>query len=179
MRKSILAVTTLLALLSSSRVLSAQSPRAGPFDPRTGRFGAVLSGEPAREADTLDVSSEKAWRAITQVYEQLHIPLSVADSEAHVLGVIRGVQRRPVGGLRLSQVLECGMGVYGPNAEHYTVQLTALTGVAPAGPDHSLISTRVGGVASPNGLNSSVNCSSSGALEEKIITMLREAVASP
>jgi hypothetical protein len=179
MRYTLMAVTTFAALLGGSRGVSAQSPRVGPFDPRTGRFGTILNGEPAREADTLNVSPEQAWRALTHVYEQLHIPLTVADTEAHVLGAIRGVQRRPVGGLRLSQMLECGMGVYGPNAERYTVQLTALTSVAPAGPDHSLISTRVGGIASPNGLNSSVNCSSSGALEEKIIAMLREAVASP
>jgi hypothetical protein len=174
MQNRIIALT-IGVLLLGTHALQAQSPRAGPFDPKTGRFAMVLSGEPAREADTLNVSPDKAWRALTQVYQQLGIGLSVADTEAHVLGVVRGSQRRPVGGLRLSLVLECGMGIYGANADRYSVLLTALTNVAPAGPDRSVISSRVGGVASPNGLNSSVSCSSSGALEEKIFTMLRAA----
>ncbi len=163
------------ALLLGGLEAHAQAPSAGPFDPKTGRFAKVLSGDAAREADTLSVSTDRAWRALAQVYGQLGIALSVVDTESHVLGVVRGVQRRPVGGMRLSQMLECGVGTYGANADHYTVLLTALTAIAPAGPDRSIINTRVGGVASPNGVNSSVSCNSSGALEEKIISLLREA----
>ena len=106
------------------------------------------------------MSTDKVWAALGDVYRDLGVALSVADSQSHVLGALRVTQRRPVGGERLSRLLECGSGPYGPNAERYTVQLTLLTHVEALGDGRSIVDTRVGGSAAPNGLNSAVSCGS-------------------
>ena len=71
-------------------------------------------------------------------------------------------------------ILECGTGNYGPNAERYTVQLTVLSGVRSLDAGHSTIESRVVGIASQNGLSSSVKCGTNGMLEEKIVNTLRD-----
>lgn len=164
----------LLVSASAARATAQGGTRSGPFDLRTGRFGSAVSPDPARPADSLAVPSARAWTALGQVYEGLGIKLTVIDTEAHVVGVLRGVQRRPVGDLRLSRVLECGSGQYGPNAERYTVQLTALSQVIALTDTTVAVDTRVGGVAAQNGVNSSVGCASTGELEERIIALLKK-----
>ena len=148
--------------------------RAGPFDPKSGRFATSLPSESNRPPDTLAVSSDKVWAAINQVYGQLGIPITVVDTQSKVLGALRATQRHPVAGERLSRIVECGTGPYGPNAERYTVELTALSAVAPINATTTIIDTRVGGVASPNGLNSSVACGSTGVLEDKILDAVKK-----
>jgi hypothetical protein len=163
-----------LALLATTVPAVAQLPNPdGPFDPRSGRFAM---GDPARGPDTLAVSSDKAWAALNQVYSQLGISLTVVDTQMRVIGSLRGLQRRPVAGERLSRVVECGTGQYGPNADRYSVQLTVLTHVRAINDKQSVIDSRVGGNASPNGLSSTVNCASTGVLEEKVVDMLKKAL---
>lgn len=148
----------------------------GPFDPRAGKFSTFISGESARAPDTIAVSSDKVWAALIQVYGELGVALTVADTQSHVLGALRLVQRKPVGGRPLSRLLECGESAYGPNADRYTVQLTALTAVESLGAKLTAIDTRVSGSAAGNGASTSVACSSSGALEERVATMVRKAL---
>ena len=178
MRRSATITAIVFSLASSASPAVAQgAARAGPFNPQSGRFGTALPNEAARAPDTLSAPSDRVWAALTQVYGDLGIQLSVVDTETHVIGALRVVQRRPVGGERLSRLLECGSGAYGPNAERYTVQLTILTAVQSIGENRTIIDTRAGGQAAPNGLNSTVPCGSTGVLAEKLIAMLRKALA--
>jgi hypothetical protein len=169
---------TLLALIASFTATAipaaAQgSARAGPFDPRSGRFATSLPNEGSRTPDTVAAPLEKVWAAINKAYGELGIPVTVVDTELKVVGALRAPQRRPLAGARLSSILECGTGPYGPNAERYSVQLTSLSAVASVG-DRTIIDTRVGGSAAPNGLNSSVSCGSTGVLEEKVLEAVRK-----
>jgi hypothetical protein len=167
-----------MAVSAMTATASAQggASRVGPFDPRAGKFSSVIAPEPARTPDTVAVSSDKVWIALIQVYADLGIPLSVADTANHVIGALRVTQRKPVGGQPLSRLLECGMNSYGANADRYTVQLTALSSVQSLGQRLTVIDTRVSGSASPNGINSTVACASSGVLEEKMTSMVRKAL---
>jgi hypothetical protein len=173
-----LGLMVLMAVTAMTGTASAQggAARVGPFDPRAGRFGSVIAPEPARAPDTVSVSSDKVWAALIQVYADLGIPLTVADTQNHVIGALRVTQHKPVGGQPLSRLLECGMSSFGQNADRYTVQLTALSSVQPVGERLTVIDTRVSGSASPNGINSTVACASSGALEEKMTSMVRKAL---
>ena len=174
---SVFALLTTLALAACALSASAQGvARVGPFDPRSGKFSGVIASEPARPPDTVAVSIGKAWTALAQVYDQLGIKLSVADREGHVIGVLRGMQHRPIAGNQLSRLLECGSGPYGPNAERYTVHLTMLSYISAVNDTLSAIDTRVGGTASPNGVSATVVCASSGVLEEKVAALLRKAL---
>jgi len=169
-------VIVLLALPAVSIAASAQSAGLGPFDARAGKFGSVIISEAARTPDTIAVPREKVWAALIQVYAELGISLTVADTESHVIGALRVAQRKPIGGQQLSRLLECGVSSYGPNADRYAVQLTALSAVQSVGEGLTTIDTRVGGSASPNGINSTVSCASSGVLEAKVTAMVRKAL---
>jgi hypothetical protein len=91
-----------------------------------------------------------------------------------VLGALRVPIRRAIGGQRLSLLLECGTGNYGPNAERYAVQLTLLAMVRVVDSTHTELQTRVEGNASPNGLSTTVRCASTGRLEEMFIALVRK-----
>src|SRR3954468_6756644 len=122
------------ALLASALPAAAQgAARAGPFDPQSGRFASAIPSEPPRAPDTVSASPAKVWVAINQAYVELGIPVTVVDTETKVVGALRATQRRLVAGERLSRILECGSGAYGPNADRYTVQLTSLSSVSAAG----------------------------------------------
>ena len=150
---------------------------SGLFDPKSGRFGSSVGDESGRVPDTLAVPAARVWALLPAVYEEIGVPLSVVDSTNLYLGAVRVTTRRPVAGLRLSMIIECGTGNYGPNAERYTVQLTVLTGVHSIDAGHTSIESRVMGNASPNGLSGSVRCGSNGMLEEKILSVLRDKLA--
>lgn len=175
------AVRALLLLVTVVAAPAARAQRAGEasglFDPKSGRFGSSVGEEAGRVPDTLDVPAARAWAMLPAVFEELGVPLSVVDSSNLYLGAVRVTTRRPVGGLRLSMIIECGTGNYGPNAERYTVQLTVLSGVHSIDAGHSTIESRVMGNASPNGLSGSVRCGSNGALEERIVSVLRDKLA--
>lgn len=168
----------LFAMAAAARPALGQRTQTGPFDPRSGRFGAALPIGPDRAPDTLAVTQARAWAVVGQLFADLGIPVSVVDTSSHVLGALRATQRRPVAGERLSRILECGTGSFGPNAERYTVQLTVLASVQARDAGHATVETRVGGVAAPNGLSSSVTCASTGVLEDRITAELRKVVGS-
>jgi hypothetical protein len=111
-------------------------------------------------------------------HSELDIPLSVADSATHVIGAVYLSRRRPVGGQRLSRILACGDGTFGPNADHYEVQLTALSAVAPIDSAHTALSIAVAGVATVNGHNSTIACSTTGWLEQRILDEVRKITGS-
>jgi hypothetical protein len=172
-----LGLAVLLAMSVTTVPAFAQGgARVGPFDPRAGKFSTVIAAEPARAPDTLAVASDRVWAALIQVYGELGIPLTVADTQSRVIGALRVAQRKSIGGQQLSRLLECGMSSYGPNADRYAVQLTALSSVESVGGKLTTVETRVGGSASPNGINSTVACASSGVLEEKVSSMVRKAL---
>jgi hypothetical protein len=168
------------SLVAFGAAPSAHAQRAGEvtttFDPRSGRFGGEL-GAGSRAPDTLEVSADRLWAVLPDAYAELGVPLTVVDTASHYLGARSVTMRRPVGGLRLSRIVECGTGSFGPNAERYTVHLTVLSAVQPIDATHSLIVTTVGGSAAPNGLSSSVTCASNGALEDKLLSVLRARLA--
>jgi hypothetical protein len=124
----VLVGTTVIALGAPLRAQDGKP--SGTFDPKTGRFGRTF-GALQRAPDSLAVASGRVWAALVVVYSELDIPLSVADSTTHVIGAVYLSRRRPVGGQRLSRILACGDGTFGPNADHYEVQLTALSAVVP------------------------------------------------
>jgi hypothetical protein len=146
----------------------------GAIDSKSGRFLGEFSRVPARAPDTLAVSDERVFAALPAVFTALAVPLTVVDSSARAMGALRVVVRRPISGQRLSLLLECGTGSYGPNAERYTVQLTLVARAKAIDSTHSEVLTMVRGDAAPNGLNTNVPCASTGRLEERFIELLRK-----
>jgi hypothetical protein len=171
------AMAALVVLAAGARSSLAQrAGESGLLDPKSGRFANLFTNEPARDPDTVAAPAAKVFAALPAVYEALPLPLSLVDtsSSARMLGGVRITVRRPLGGNRLSMLLECGTGIHGPNAERYTLQVTAMSVVQPLDATRSLVQTRVEGSATPNGLSTSVRCTSTGRLEELILGQLRK-----
>lgn len=175
-RSTLMSVLVFLCVCGAAASAHAQATGLGPFDPKTGRYGSAVTAGPARAPDTLNATPAKVWSALIQVYSQMGVPLSIADTEKLVIGALRVAQRKPVGGQRLSSLLECGSSVYGSNADQYAVKLTWLSHVQAINDKQSAVDVRVGGSAAPNGLNSTVNCASTGKLEEMTTQELRKAL---
>jgi hypothetical protein len=146
----------------------------GAIDTRSGRFTRVFESVPVRAPDTLAVTDDRAFAAMPAVFAKLAIPLTAIDSSAKAMGAVRVPTRHPVAGERLSRLLECGIGTYGPNAESYSVQLTLVARATAIDSTHTEVQTVVVGIASPNGLSSSLNCGSTGRLEERFVALLRK-----
>jgi hypothetical protein len=152
-----------------------QAGQSGLIDVKSGRFAtSMFATEPARDPDTLAVPAAKAWAALPAVYAALAVPLTIVDTTYRALGAVRVTVRRPIGGDRLSLLLECGTGSFGPVAERYTVQLTLVSTVRVIDDGHSALETRAEGSAAQNGINASVRCGSTGRLEERVAQLLRQ-----
>lgn len=162
------------AVIALGAPVRAQDGRpSGTFDLKSGRFARAF-GEIERPPDTLAVASGRVWAALPAVFSALDIPISVADSATRVIGAMYLSRRRPVGGERLSRILQCGDGSFGPNADHYEVQLTALSGVIPIDSAHTALTIAVAGAALANGNSSRVACTTTGVLERKILDQVRK-----
>lgn len=166
------------AVLLALAAAPASAQRAGEsgwaIDIKSGRYGTVFSAEPARAPDTVATTDAHVFAVLPKVFEAIGVPLSVVDTSSKVMGALRVPVRRPIGGQRLSLLLECGTGSYGPNAERYTVQLTLLAAVHAVDAAHTEVQTRVEGNASPNGLSTVVKCMSTGRLEDRFAEQLRK-----
>jgi hypothetical protein len=171
-------VATAIIVLGAARVEAQRAGESGgAIDAKSGRFLNEFSGAPARAPDTLAVSEARVFAALPAVFTALAVPLTVVDSSAKAMGAVRVLVRRPIAGQRLSLLLECGTGNYGPNAERYSVQLTLVARAKAIDSTHTEVLTMVRGDAAPNGLSTSVNCASSGRLEERFAELLRKEVA--
>jgi hypothetical protein len=171
------AVAAAFLVIGGARVEAQRAGESGGvIDAKSGRFMTQFSGVPARAPDTLAVSEDRVFAALPAVFTALAVPLTVVDSAAKGMGAVRVLVRRPIAGQRLSMLLECGTGNYGPNAERYSVQLTLVARAKAVDSTHTELLTMVRGDASPNGLSTSVSCASSGRLEDRFVELLRKEV---
>lgn len=174
-----------LALAACSQATSTRSSR----DERvTEVSGPGVPGNPAGSEQfryRADVQSndvpmtlplDAAWARVSQAYAALKLPVTTIDSTRHLIGAQNAVVRNRLAGDRLSRWLSCGDTPIGmPRADSYVVYLTMLTEVRPVG-SASAARTIVTAKAEPSdGTTSGVQCSSTGALEQR----LREALGAP
>jgi hypothetical protein len=166
---------TLLAALATALACASSSPgKPDPgiqytgFDARSGRFTVGAGGGGERPTDVLLVNEDRAWELLSKAYESLGLTPTYSDPTKKVIGVQNLVTHKPVGGERLSRLLDCGVDVTGPNADYYEVHLTVMSGVQATDSGGSKVTTRVAAWAAPNGLSSSVRCASTGRIEERI-----------
>lgn len=170
------ALVAALVLVATACASSQQTPdpmiQYTGFDAKSGRFTVGAGGAGVRPADPLLMDVDRAWALLPKAYESLGLPLTLSDPAAKVLGMQNVVIHKPIGGERLSRLLDCGVDVNGPNADYYEVHLTVVSGLEKTDSAGSLLRTRVAAWAAPTGLSSSVRCASTGRLEERIATAM-------
>lgn len=120
---------------------------------------------------------ERVFRALSTVYQDLGLKVNVLDTQGHRIGIENGRIRRQLGGERLSRYLECGERLGGRVAETDDITFTLLTQVTADGAN-STLRTLVDATARPIGVSGNpITCATTGSLEERIVAMVREAVA--
>jgi hypothetical protein len=121
------------------------------------------------------VSPPELWRAIALAYADLGIPLAAYDSTQMYIGnpglaITNGRLQRE----RMSRYLNCGSdAMLGALADRYDVRLVVVSRVR-ADPGGSVLETQVSGTAAQRGVSGiSVNCASTGTLEDRLANAAR------
>ena len=120
---------------------------------------------------------EELWRLLPQVYEGIGLPLPTVDSRARSAVIENHVINRRVGDERMSNLLECGNSIDGPNADTHRITMTLRTWVTPAEAEgRSIVRTQLQATArhQMHGSSGSTHCSSKGRLEMLIRERIRE-----
>ncbi len=150
------------------------------------RVTVISSGLTELEVRTTDAGTggyhsgapvEHVWAVLPQVYEELGVQLAVHDSVSRRIGNT-GFRPRRLGDARLSQYLRCGTSITAtPNADRYQVQVSLITRLSDSGDGGTTIATFLSATARPRDVGgSTVNCASTGRLEERVAEMVDERV---
>ncbi len=173
--------TVLAATLALAGVACASSGTA-PIEGANGTIPATVRVDGGRSTFQTNIThddraaesevpatADRVFAVLSRVYEQVGLKVNTAVSDSRTIGVSAARTRR-VGKEPLSRYLSCGTDVTGTSlADSYSVTLTVLSRVTPAGPAASLLSTRVSATAAPMATSGNpVTCESTGALESLI-----------
>ena len=166
-----------LAACSSSSNVAQTAP--GPETVRVvgggaGNIAIGMAPTPAEaHSTTLSASVADVWRALPAAYEALGIPLSVIDSQTHVIGNSGFNLRRRLGSIPLVRLIDCGTTQGGPSAETYDIHMSVVTNLR-AGDGGTIIGTTVEPMGKPAAFSGEyVRCSSTGVLESRLADAVR------
>ncbi|HEV2129606.1 MAG TPA: hypothetical protein VGR27_00800, partial [Longimicrobiaceae bacterium] len=170
----------LLAALAAACAPAASSPGDRTVGPNAAIIESSTSvlvrinNDESGMTRTLDAAPERVWAVLPAVYGELGIPVEVSDANARVIGNRRVTTRR-IGGERINTRVRCGNDGAGPSAMNgYLVQLSILTSLQPAAAEKTVLTTQIGGHATPiEGTSTSrVLCATTGRLEQRIAQLI-------
>lgn len=166
-----------LAACSSSSNIAQTAPAPETVRVVGGGAGNIAIGMAPTAAEahstTLSASVADVWRVLPAVYEALGIPLSVVDSQTHVIGTSGFNLRRRLGSIPLVRLIDCGTTQGGPSAETYDIHLSVVTQVR-AGDAGTVIGTTVEPMGKPAAFSGEyIRCSSTGVLETRLADAVR------
>lgn len=116
---------------------------------------------------------EQLWPLLPLVYEELGLPAPARDQSIWTVAVQNHTLTRRLGSERLSELINCGSGLTGANADTHRIRLSVRTWLEPAA-EGTEVRTRVEAHASSvEGLANSFHCSSRGELEMRIAAALQ------
>jgi hypothetical protein len=127
----------------------------------------IAEVDPVVEA--LAATPAGAWSQVAPAYADVGIPLSLSFDDQRLAGNQGFRVRREIGGVAMRNYLNCGSSSGFDNSEVYEISLNIATQVQPQADGTSKVATVLNATGTPMGVGSnSVNCSSTGALEERI-----------
>jgi hypothetical protein len=147
----------------------------------TGDGGTLMTDAVRATTATLPVAPTTVWAAVKQAYQSLGIPVTVENPASQQLGNMSFVKSREIGGTRMSEFVNCGMGMTGPNADAWRIDISLLTDVERMTPSGTnlRVTLKAQGKDVSGGSSYLIPCASSGRLESLIIDRVKAAVAKP
>jgi hypothetical protein len=172
----------LLALVApgcAARTAPAVQPAAGaPPAVVSDRSGADIRY--ARDVITAEVEIRAnpvaVWQALALVHHQLELPIAEANAREGVMRSGRFRAPRRIDGQRLATFLDCGSTMTGLRTENSDVYVEMTSVVREGADGSSRVATSVLATArNREGTSTAaVPCTSTGALEKRVATLLRE-----
>lgn len=172
--RSCAALVALVAIGACSQATAAPASSQNETSMRIDGSETLRYRTDIREHDTpLALAPEAAWQRVLRAYSALRLPVTVVDSARHVIGSQNARVRDQLAGERMSTWISCGQTSIGTRrADSYTIYLTTLTQVRPAATGSTVGSIVTATAESPDGTTRGVQCSSTGALEERLDQVL-------
>lgn len=147
-----------------------------------GQAGIVEFHPPPNRARVLEFTAtpDSLWPRVLVAYQALGLPLGEIDTNARTVGTSSQRLLGRLGGVRLSQYLDCGPGALGTSAaDAYVVTLRATTSLSaapaagPAAVGRTTVRTLLTAVAKANATQGdAVDCVSTGALETRLVRLI-------
>ena len=143
----------------------------------TGNVAHVRAqGADAPRVESVSIARDRAWSALATVYESIGIPVTDRNDGEGMIGTRSFKARGRLGGVPLTRYFNCGSAQGSPNAETYEIHMSVLTYVRPQGAASSTVVSSVVATARPVTFGGEeVRCGSKGALEARIVELLRAA----
>jgi len=172
---TILSVVALVAGCASTGGQATPTQTVRIVDAGGGATQLPTSRTVVAQTTKVPFSQESVWRVLPEVYESLALPVTQRDASSQTLGNQGLRLRRQLAGVRLSRYIDCGRTQGVPSAETYDVFLTVNTRVQPGEQGTATLQTNVQATARSVSFSSGmVECSSTRALEERIVELVTE-----
>lgn len=115
------------------------------------------------------------FNALRRALDSLGVEAAVADSASGLVGNLGLKVTKRFAGKQMSTWVDCGVGHTGPTANAYRVNMAILAGVAAnkEGGSNVRIALAAGAQAYSGPLGDPIACESTGALERRILEMVR------
>lgn len=152
-----------------------QAPVAVTTDDGSDSFSVRITREEFVARTDLEVPVERVFAALSEAYQRVGLPAPELDPRSYLVAVNDVRASRRLGGVPLSHYLECGSSVTGAYADTHRVRLFVNTALEAAGPETTIVRTRVEATAAPTaGGGGTRTCTSMGALELQIAQWLHK-----
>ena len=123
----------------------------------------------------LDAPVEQVWTALTEVYAELGIPVTVVDGATYTLMSSRQRVQR-IGGVRVDRYFEC-WGSYENDATRGQLLIELRSQAAAEGAGHTIVQTAASSVVRPANSTNTKLCPGNGKLQQVIGKRLQEKLA--
>jgi hypothetical protein len=176
MRRSALLLLALAAGCASGSIVQSSdtAPKQATIftSPETG----TLMTEPARAAAVdIDSPPTTVWLAVKKVYADLDIPVTLENPPEHRLGNPNFFKSRNMGGASMTNWVDCGSGMTGPNALTWRIFMMSLTDVIPNGKGGTTLKTTFTAIGQDvtGGSADRIPCGTTGRFEQSILNRVK------
>ena len=92
----------------------------------------IITGERPRSTELIvPATPVAAWNVAKRVYQAIDIPVTVENPAGHQLGNNSFAKTRTLGGMRMSELVDCGSGMTGRKADTYRILMSLMTVIDP------------------------------------------------
>lgn len=143
--------------------------------------GTMMTEAPRASAADIDAPPTAVWAAVKKVFADLEVPVTLENPPGHQLGNPNFFKSRQFGGQRMTEFVDCGSGVTGPNASSFRIFMNVLVDVLPKTGGGSTIRTTFSALGQDvtGGSSDRIPCGSTGRLELMINNRVKAALGKP